>query len=607
MKISDLEKLTGLKRSNIFYYEREGLLTPRREDNSYREYSEDDLRRLKTVVVLRKLGFTVAEIRALLDGERTLPEVLPENMARLSEQEAELNEAMALCRDMERQALTMDAFDPDAWFELVTEREREGRGFLDILGDAADDVTGALAFVQDSIGFNGPVWALFFLSEEGIKKRRLWKLYWISLALGYLWRLALPYLFPGDYMRMAAPWAALVFTVVQGVVGSLVLIFCARHIIPGQKPRRALALTAALVVGVNLCLGVVGQQVYRVEIDEDARSFWTSSVRQGNYSGDDPEGYVRDFYRGTAELDTWQSAQLMVIFTSRGPYFQFYETSPGVWTEFIVTQPVDGTLYTVDPYGLRKYPSRLMLTDGTVVEPIYEAHFATGYVPLYAFDVSKGQTYIGIEYGVDGAGIPHYEIDAASYGGASDWTPPINGNERKYAHSVWEILGQPRGAELLSAYRDFRAAVWRTEPIYVSQNASLGVDSTYALYAEYLAPPALIVHGDDGAYVKDEWGLVSFDEALFFGDKGPYLQWTMTAQANVTPLLAAEEITPELLQTAALSVQSDLTDPDGGSLMGAYDLLTGDWLPYKAARYWSVAVPDALSDPAQAVFTALNG
>ena len=44
MKINDLEKILGVKRSSIFYYEREGLLAPGREDNNYRDYTDEDLR-----------------------------------------------------------------------------------------------------------------------------------------------------------------------------------------------------------------------------------------------------------------------------------------------------------------------------------------------------------------------------------------------------------------------------------------------------------------------------------------------------------------------------------------------------------------------------------
>ena len=41
------EELTGMSRQNIRYYERMGLLEPARDDsNAYRDYSEEDIRRL---------------------------------------------------------------------------------------------------------------------------------------------------------------------------------------------------------------------------------------------------------------------------------------------------------------------------------------------------------------------------------------------------------------------------------------------------------------------------------------------------------------------------------------------------------------------------------
>ena len=42
MTILELEQRTGLDRSAIRYYEREGLISPNRKENSYRDYSEEN-------------------------------------------------------------------------------------------------------------------------------------------------------------------------------------------------------------------------------------------------------------------------------------------------------------------------------------------------------------------------------------------------------------------------------------------------------------------------------------------------------------------------------------------------------------------------------------
>ena len=43
MRIKEIEELSGIERSNIRFYEREGLLSPKRLENGYRDYSDEDL------------------------------------------------------------------------------------------------------------------------------------------------------------------------------------------------------------------------------------------------------------------------------------------------------------------------------------------------------------------------------------------------------------------------------------------------------------------------------------------------------------------------------------------------------------------------------------
>lgn len=41
MKTHELEKELGISKHTIFYYEKEGIITPQRDDNGYRSYSQD--------------------------------------------------------------------------------------------------------------------------------------------------------------------------------------------------------------------------------------------------------------------------------------------------------------------------------------------------------------------------------------------------------------------------------------------------------------------------------------------------------------------------------------------------------------------------------------
>ena len=66
MHIKDVEQRTGLSRANIRYYEQEGLVHPARRKNGYRDYSEADLEILEKIKLLRRLGVSVEELKAMI-------------------------------------------------------------------------------------------------------------------------------------------------------------------------------------------------------------------------------------------------------------------------------------------------------------------------------------------------------------------------------------------------------------------------------------------------------------------------------------------------------------------------------------------------------------
>ena len=76
MTSKEMEARSGVPRANIRYYEVEGLLHPERLKNGYRSYSEEDLRTLEKIKLLRRLGVSVEEVRELVRGGETMETVL---------------------------------------------------------------------------------------------------------------------------------------------------------------------------------------------------------------------------------------------------------------------------------------------------------------------------------------------------------------------------------------------------------------------------------------------------------------------------------------------------------------------------------------------------
>ncbi|MCV0393885.1 MAG: Cu(I)-responsive transcriptional regulator [Rhizobiaceae bacterium] len=103
MNIGTVSEKSGLPAKTIRYYEEIGLIAPDRRDNGYRDYSVEDVHRLRFLQRARSIGFSVEECRQLLslyaDRERESAEVKAIATAKLEEIECKIVELLGL-RDM---------------------------------------------------------------------------------------------------------------------------------------------------------------------------------------------------------------------------------------------------------------------------------------------------------------------------------------------------------------------------------------------------------------------------------------------------------------------------------------------------------------------------
>ena len=86
MKTHELEKELGISKHTIFYYEKEGIVTPQRDENGYRSYSQDDLQKLIMVKFLRNLNISIDDVKAILNNELDFKECLEINQIHLEKQ-----------------------------------------------------------------------------------------------------------------------------------------------------------------------------------------------------------------------------------------------------------------------------------------------------------------------------------------------------------------------------------------------------------------------------------------------------------------------------------------------------------------------------------------
>jgi MerR family transcriptional regulator, thiopeptide resistance regulator len=103
--VHEFAELAGVTVRTLHYYDQAGLLKPaRRADSLHRVYYEHDLLRLQQILTLKALGFSLEEIRALLDSPsydvqmslRMQKEAIDRRIAQLQEASRTLDEVIAL-------------------------------------------------------------------------------------------------------------------------------------------------------------------------------------------------------------------------------------------------------------------------------------------------------------------------------------------------------------------------------------------------------------------------------------------------------------------------------------------------------------------------------
>ena len=128
MTSKEMEARSGVPRANIRYYEAEGLLAPARSGNGYRDYSEEDLRALEKIKLLRRLGVTIEELRALRDGKADLAAVLDRRLAEVGGQRAALGRVERVCGDLRQAGTTFAGLDPGKYLADLDAPALPGEG-----------------------------------------------------------------------------------------------------------------------------------------------------------------------------------------------------------------------------------------------------------------------------------------------------------------------------------------------------------------------------------------------------------------------------------------------------------------------------------------------
>lgn len=125
MKIKEVEKEVGISAHNIRFYEEMGLITIDRDpDNQYREFREEDIKRLKEIKLFRGLGITMEEIRRYYTSEITLEELMNHQVKELQSQHEDMRLKEELCESIKKNKLPLISYTVEQ-YEKVMQHKSE--------------------------------------------------------------------------------------------------------------------------------------------------------------------------------------------------------------------------------------------------------------------------------------------------------------------------------------------------------------------------------------------------------------------------------------------------------------------------------------------------
>ena len=132
MKIGEVAEQTGLSISNIRFYEKKGLIEPKRNEQSkYRDYTEEDVKRLKQIILYRKMDMPLEKIACVLDGQNSLEEMVQQQLLELQHKQQEIQGSMDLCRKLVADH-AYDGQNIDFYLSYVKEEEKKGHRFAEL-------------------------------------------------------------------------------------------------------------------------------------------------------------------------------------------------------------------------------------------------------------------------------------------------------------------------------------------------------------------------------------------------------------------------------------------------------------------------------------------
>lgn len=110
---------TGLSERALRHYESEGLITPGRTSAGQRVYATQDLRAIARIRLLKKSGFSLAQIKSLMTGENDPATLVVAQLTALKGEAKRINDAIAVLEPISDRLANGEAADAEMLCAMI--------------------------------------------------------------------------------------------------------------------------------------------------------------------------------------------------------------------------------------------------------------------------------------------------------------------------------------------------------------------------------------------------------------------------------------------------------------------------------------------------------
>ena len=132
MLINEVESITKLSKKSIRYYEQLGLITPKRDDNDYRIYDEENIKELKTIKFLRELNVSVNDIKKLKNDEISLQDLMEETIDKIEREQENYLTIKNMCLEISKNNDSFKTLDIEKYSKEMSILNKEGFTMRDV-------------------------------------------------------------------------------------------------------------------------------------------------------------------------------------------------------------------------------------------------------------------------------------------------------------------------------------------------------------------------------------------------------------------------------------------------------------------------------------------